>query len=330
MTEYKRLSKNTLCQRLTKIKKPLILMHKSPDADTVGTACALAHVYELMGKEAYIACHDRIPKRLEFIVSYTGAHLFEGEDISGFDIIAVDVASRNQLGSFGEKIIGKNCIMIDHHAMGEVFGDYYISSDASSAAEVLYDVISLLCRRGIIKEDKKTAYSIYAAMASDTGSFKYSCSPKTMRIAAQLIKTGIDYSDISHKLFSSKSKEIMLAEGYIASNIKEAAGGRISYAQLSCEKKNELGLLDEDLQTCIDVIRSLYGTEVALFVRETEPGMYRASMRSVGANVAKIAAEFGGGGHIRAAGCSPKADSLDEAVKMLLEKIEDELDDPQN
>ena len=262
---------------------------------------------------------DKIPKRLEFILEKTGA---ETADSSvGFTPVAIDVASPAQLGDL------VNCteapfLMIDHHAVGTPFADFYTVPEASSAAEALMDVIDELIDMGRVRMNDVLAYSLYAAISSDTGSFSYSnARAKTHRCAAKLIECGIDSADINHRLFDSKSAEQLKAEGFIASGIRTAESGKIAYALLTLADKRELALESEHFDTAIDVVRSLGGVEIAFAVKESEPKKYKISLRSTGADVASVAAELGGGGHVRAAGCSLIAETAEHAANIILEKL---------
>ena len=138
------------------------------------------------------------------------------------------------------------------------------------------------------------------------------------------INTGINFSDINHKLFNSKLPEQIKAEGFVSSKIKTAFSGKVAYAEISVAERKALGLDFEFFETSVDVVRQLFGVEIAFVIKEIESGEFRASLRSLGANVAKIAAELGGGGHIRAAGCSPNAKSAEEASEIILNLIEKE------
>ena len=212
--------------------------------------------------------------------------------------------------------------MIDHHEMGEMFADAYIIPGAASAAEAFFDVIEVLLEEKSINLTKELAYALYAATSSDTGCFAYSnASAKTHALASLLINTGIDTADINHRLFNSKSPEQIRAEGYVATVIKTAFDGKIGYATLTQADLKRLGLELEHFDTAIDVVRTLRGIEVALFVKETEEGVFKASMRSTGANVASVCVKHGGGGHIRAAGCSVKAENIDAVAKELTGEI---------
>jgi phosphoesterase RecJ-like protein len=167
---------------------------------------------------------------------------------------------------------------------------------------------------------KEIASPLYAAMSSDTGGFMYSsATPDTYRAAAQLMECGIDYSDINHKLFNSKSEKQIKAEGFVAE--KMIADGNISYAAITLADRECLGINAEDFETAIDVVRARIGTEIAFVLKEQEVGKYRVSLRSVGFNVADVAKEFSGGGHIRAAGCSVSADSAEAAAALIIKAI---------
>lgn len=293
-----------------------VVMHQRPDGDTVGTATALVKALHQMGKKAALVCADNIPKRLEFITD----GLTRVENFKGMTPITVDIASPAQAGDIFPSL-GEVALMIDHHEVGEPFAPNYIVKGASSAAEVLFDVLDELIKAGKLTLTKEIAAPLYAALSSDTGSFKYSLTtPSTLRLAARLLECGIDHSRIAHLLYSQKSREQIRAEGFIAGRIKTESDGRIAYATHTRRDREELCCPEESFETAIDIVRELSGVEIAIVVRETDKGTLKASIRSIGADVASIAAKFGGGGHIRAAGCSPEADSPEDAAIMLIEE----------
>lgn len=319
MSELKKLSPKECAQRLTSLKKVTVIMHARPDGDTVGSASALLKILKLLGADAQYACADKIPDRLAFLLQDEKETL----DFADRELVAVDVASATQLGALAH-LSEKICLTVDHHAFSTPFSDNLTIPDASSAGEVVFEVMDELIKMGKANITKEIAYPLYAAISSDTGGFLFSsASATTYRRAAELIGTGIDFSDVNHRLFHSKSKEQIQAEGFIASKLKTRADGKIAYATLSREERLNSGALQEHFETAIDVIRSLIFAEIALFVRENDDGTLKASIRSTGANVAEIAAQFGGGGHVRAAGCSPKADSAEAGAELLLTRLEE-------
>lgn len=321
-SEYARLSVREAAERLLAIENPIVLIHRRPDGDAVGSGAALCEVFRQLGKTSAIMCADKIPSRLEFILKRLDVSV--AKSASGCSSVSIDVASPSQLGALVDEMKKPPVFMIDHHAVGEQFADGYIDPEASSAAEALADIISELSAMNRINLTDKLAYALYAAVSSDTGCFAYSnASTKTHRLAAMLIEKGIDAADINHRLFNSKSDSQIKAEGFIATKLKSLFSGKLAYATVSIAEMESLGLCAEDFDTAIDIVRALEGAEIALLVKENPGSELKASMRSTGADVSAIAKEFGGGGHVRAAGCSIKAESLADAANMIIEKIKE-------
>ena len=314
MSEFKSLTAREMAEALSAVERPLVVMHVNPDGDTVGSGIALVRVLRALGKEAPFACAHDIPARLAFL---TEGEVRATEELDSYNAVAIDVASPKQLGAL-EGVI-KPHLMIDHHEVGIPFADSFIIGGVSSAAEVLMRIVDELIAMGKIELTPDIASAVYAGISSDTGGFIFSnTTAETMRCAARLIETGIDSADINHALFHSKSPDQIRAEGYVASNIKTALDGRIGYVLIPWRIREELAVGFGSFDTAIDVVRSLAGVKVAFVIKENDEGAFRVSLRSVGVDVASIAKSFGGGGHIRAAGCSILADSIDSAAEMLL------------
>ena len=321
MSGYRQLSAGECVKMLLEVERPLVVMHVRPDGDTVGSGIALVRILKALGKEAPLLSSDKIPDRLGFIVG-DERMLGDEEDPSEYNAIAIDVASPAQLGDIKDKI--KPYLMIDHHEVGIPFSDSYIIPGASSAAEVLMTLAEELVRMGRIKLDPDIASAIYTAMCSDTGGFVFSnTSPATMRRAADLMEIGVDHAAINHALFHSKTKDQIAAEGFAAANVRTALDGRVAYVLISHADKESLDISWEHFETAIDVARSVRGAEIAFVIKELDCGILKASIRSTGADVASIAASFGGGGHRRAAGCTIAAKDLNEAEELILSRIKE-------
>ena len=316
MTDFPKLTRSECADRLLEIKKPLVVMHVRPDGDTVGSGAALCKIFERLGREAKFTSADDIPERLAFL---TEGLLFT-RDYEGLEAVSIDVASPAQLGSIAESLeVG---LAIDHHAVNTPFAPNYTASDLSSAGEVLYGIACELEERGLLTIDKEIATLLYAAISSDTGGFIFSSAKEQTYIAAaRLISLGIDHAEINRKLFHSKPALQLRAEGFVATKIKTAEGGKIAYASISKAERDEMGLPFSAFECAIDVVRTLMGAECAVAVKETDGGEFKASLRSTGKNIAEIAARHGGGGHIRAAGCTVKAESAEDAARILGEEI---------
>lgn len=316
----KALTIDEVCARLSGARDPLILVHTKPDGDALGSAAALYHFFLARGQKPAIASPDPIPARLSFL---TDGLSLSNQPEAGRTVIAVDVASPSQLGALQETFLTgaiRPSLMIDHHAVGIPFADHYVLPEAAATGEVLCGVFAHLHDSALWTTPLCT--SLYAAISSDTGCFRYSnATPATHRAAAQLLSFGVDGAAVNHLLFDSKSREQIAAEGIVAAKIQTAAGGRIAYAVISRADIDGAGLADEHFETAIDIVRSLRGATVAFTLKEQKAGGYRASLRSTGADMASVAAAFGGGGHLRAAGCSLTGMTAEAAVAALLDKL---------
>ena len=329
----KRLTLDELCERIEAIDQPLVVMHTRPDGDTVGSAAAMMHLFELLGKKPRCLAPDPIPRRLSFLtrgLDFTPPAL----DGTPYTTLTVDVASKGQLGSLGECLTGDlfPVLMIDHHERGEAYADSYVRPSAAAVGEIVFDLAKRMLERRMIPElPLKLLSPIFAAISSDTGCFKYSnTTPHTHNVAAELISLGVNAAEINRLLFDVKSAEQLRAEGYVQTNLQLHPSGRIASIAISRACRESLGLLDEHFETAIDVVRSLEGVEIAIAVKESPDGRFKASLRSTGADVSAIAASLGGGGHVRAAGCSLKADDVEKAAKTVIDRVWETIKTPED
>ena len=319
MADYKVLDVRSCAERILEIEHPLVVMHVRPDGDTVGSCAALMYIFHKLGKAPLWACSDPIPERLEFLLSsYREAYRYEYDSST---VVTVDVPTKEQIGDLYD-FMPRVSLMIDHHEVGVPFADNFIISGASSAGEVVMQIVEVLVEMGKITLDPALAYPLYAAISSDTGCFRYSnATPDTMRRGASLIEAGIDAEEINHKLFNSKSQRQIRAEGFVSEKIETKYSGRVAYATVTRRERDRLGVLMEHLETAIDVVRSVEMVEISFVIKETDKGEFKASLRSTGADVAAVCARFGGGGHVKAAGCTIPARSIDEAARRLLSEL---------
>ena len=325
-TETRALSFFELCDELAKKQDSLILFHTRPDVDAVGSAFALKLIIEALGAKAYCLCADELPRRLRFLTD-SFDRLDSVGQIDSYRVITVDCGSASQLGSLYEHL--KPSLAIDHHRTSTPFCDGYTDSAAAATAEIIYEVSQDLIERGALTSLPRRFYEcVYAAISSDTGSFRYSnTTPNTHRIAAEIIARGIDAADINHSLFESKTLSELRASAAATDHLSTYIDGRVAVVAFSAEQLSRLEIEREHYDVFIDVARSLAGAEVAFSVRCAPGDRYcRVSMRSCGeVDVSRICAAFGGGGHIRAAGCTVELDDVNEVVKRVLKEIEKQL-----
>ncbi len=307
----------------------LILCHVNPDGDTLGSALALKRLFTLQGKSAKVAVPSALPEYLEFLADGEDVSFKKGDDDAFDKIIAVDVASPRQLGPLAV-LIPKVGIMIDHHVSGEPFAPCLIEPDASAAGEIVFKIYKELASRGTVDRDADLARYLFAAISSDTGSFKFSnTTPATFRIAAELTEEinssgGPTTSDLSRLLHDTSTELEMKISVFTVNNMELYCGGALAVCFVSAADIAELGASEKDFSGAIDVVRSLKGVEVALTVRQKPDGSgtYKISARSsVDVDVAALCREFGGGGHVRAAGATASFASPEEAKKVIVERF---------
>ena len=332
MKMFQKLSLSDVCDRLTEKKNTLILFHVRPDGDAVGSALAMKLLLEAAGSRAWCLCGNEIPQRLAFLgEGVQSSALFEAipKDFDIERVISVDTASSAQLGELYERFDGKIDIMIDHHAKGEPYADYFVAPDAAAAGEIVFDISREMLKRGAIKEiPEKMDFCLYTAISSDTGCFKYSnVTPKTHICSAELLKSGIDTAQINRLLFDSKSMEVLAVEKAGFDTLKMFHNGKIAVVFFTYQMKQNLGVLDEHLETLIDVARSVEGVDVAVAIRQPGPEKtFRVSTRSsTSVDVSAVCAYFGGGGHIRAAGCTIVADCIEHVADLVITEIEKQI-----
>ncbi len=310
-----KLTLKELLNELTAPKYTLILCHKNPDPDTLGSAFGLKTILEHYGARVRVGCCDET-KRLAFITK--GESLSYIED--GYErIIAVDVASPNQLGELSY-LADRVDITIDHHAMNTRFSNYY-EDLCAACCEIIYEIGKEL---NILNELPRHFFeSVYAGISGDTGGFKYSNTTKrTMLYGAEIISSGIDFAEINRLIFDSKSLSEIKAQELTYQNAKLFCDGRLAVVLFTKAMKEENNITDEDIGDIVNYIRCIEGVMVAVSIKQSSrnENKYSISSRSnCEKDVSAVCAKIGGGGHIRAAGATLEADSPEEALNKIVE-----------
>lgn len=322
---YKRLSLAETVARLPRGEAVLILLHRHPDGDAVGSGLALKLLLEARGCTVCCVCEDEIPERLRFLTEGLQESLLVENLPDGFAphrILTVDTASPAQAGTLYPLYEGRIDLMIDHHAKGEMYADGYVEGMASSAGELVYRLSRELVRAGFMPAiPEGLDRLLYAAISADTGCFRYSnATPATHRAVAELLETTPDAADINHRLFGVKSISLLRAEKVGFERLRVLADGRLGIVDMPYSVKTEMGFADEHFDTLVDVARGVQGVQVAVAIRQpTAEGFYRVSMRSsCHVDVSAVCATFGGGGHVKAAGCTVVCE---EGMEAVVEKI---------
>ncbi len=306
----------------------LIVFHRNPDADAVGSAFALRRVLEQLGSPARCICQEEVPQNLQFLMNGTQQSVLAQNVLEDFEperIICVDTASLSQMGTLADLFGERVDLVIDHHGGENPYGaQSYIRPNAAATGEIVFDLIKHLASEERIVVDEEMCIDLYAAISADTGCFRYSnVTPKTHIRAAELVSSGIDCAEINRRLFENKSLERLRAQSAAISNMEVFLDGKVAVVTFPYALKAALGLGDDDLGALVDIPRSLSGVEVALCIRQPLPeGKFRVSARSNGAyDVAELCRKFEGGGHAKAAGCTLNATDMAEAMHRIVSAI---------
>jgi phosphoesterase RecJ-like protein len=309
-------------------KNIVIAGHVRPDGDCVGSCTALylylTHNKEELGLERIDVFLEPFGNGFDMLTGVDKIkHDYDLAD--SYDVfIALDCGSLDRLGE-AQKIFSnvKKTIDIDHHISNTNYAMVnHVVADASSTCEVLY---SLLAQERITKE---IAEALYVGIIHDTGVFKHSnTSAATMAIAGKLIDKGINFSALIDESFYAKTYMQNQVLGRCLMESILVLHGKVVFAALNRKMLDFYEAVPSDLDGIIDQLRVTKGTEVAVFIYEISSQEFKVSMRSNGeVNVSKIAVYFGGGGHIKAAGCTMMG-SVHDVINNLTPHIEAQLKD---
>lgn len=303
---------STAVNELKNADKILILTHRNPDGDTLGSGFALLRALRQLGKRARLLNADPINEKY--------AHLYDGLADDSFEeefIVCVDIAEKKLLGdAFIEKYADRVDLSIDHHGTGKLFAKKtYVEPDSASACEILFEVIKALGA----KIDKGIADCIYTGCSTDTGCFKYSnVTARTHRIAAELIECGADHSRINEKMFDTKSMNSIMFERMCYESLECFAGGKVAVITVTKEMLRNSGTDKSALDAIKPITRQIEGVEIGITVKEEDGGATGVSIRtSESYDASSICAHFGGGGHIRAGGCEMKGTPEQAKLKLI-------------
>lgn len=303
--------------------KIVILGHVNPDGDCVGSCLAVYnYIKEWDSTKAVTVRLERAPSKFSYLSGFDAIETEAGEET--YDLcICLDSSDEERLGDF------KSCfdrsaktICIDHHITNRGYAkENVIDGHASSACEVVYGQLDES------RISKRVAECIYTGIIHDTGVFKYSnTSRKTMEIAGKMIEKGIDFGTIIDGSFYKKTYMQSQILGRALLESITFLDGRCIFSVVRKKDMDFYGVDKSDLDGIVDQLRVIDGIECAIFLYETGIHQFKVSLRSNSiVDVSRIAAYFGGGGHVRAAGCTMSG-SVHDVVNNLSAHIAEQLE----
>ncbi len=285
---------------LNEQKNITILTHHRPDGDTIGSAFALMYALQSLGKTVRVRCPDTITSRYHLLSD--GAYEPSFTLMEGY-IVAVDVGSASQLGRFEKKYGGKVDLCIDHHYSNTKYAqNLLLQPKSASCCEVILEVIDALG----VKLTSQIANALYGGVSSDTGGFRFgNTTAQTHLVAARLIEAGARHPEINRALLESTSRDRMAVEVRAKSSMEYFFDGKCAVMYILPSMAEGLSINDGDLEGFANMPRCVEGVEVGVTIRHQPDDNCRISVRSSQVvNASEVCSTFGGGGHVRAAGCT--------------------------
>ena len=309
------MTRNECAQWLLDHDNYLILTHRRPDGDTIGSGAVLCRMLRALGKNADILENREITPKY--------AHLHHGLTVDralpSHTLVCVDIASVNLLPEPFQPLRERIQLRIDHHRTAASFTPWELVDPAAGAcAEILYDLLILLG----LTLDKLTAEALYTAVSTDTGCFRYAnTTAHSFTVAAACAQAGGDLFLINQAIFETNSLAKLRLQGWLVENARFLAGGQIAICALPLSVEQAIGVTEDDMENISGFPRSIEGVKIAATLRQTRDGMVKLSVRAVpGYDAAAICAKFGGGGHPGAAGASLRL-TLEDAAQAVAEAM---------
>jgi phosphoesterase RecJ-like protein len=307
----------------------LLTTHIRPDGDGLGSMQALALVLRQMGKEVRLVIASKLPPRYAFLTAAGPIEQFAlgGESFRDVEVAMVlDTGTWNQLGPFGpffrELPVVK--LVIDHHQTQDDLGALlFVDTTAEATGRLIFEAITALG----VPLPEEAANALFVALAMDTGWFRHSnATAATFALAEQLVGAGARLTPLYERLFEDNSLPRLKLLGLVLDRLQVTYEGQVAYTEIRRTDYEATGALPQDTEDLVNYTRSLAGVEVGLLFMEQPRGGVKVSFRARSrVDVARLAEQFGGGGHRLASGAVLEV-PLEEARARVLEAVKAALD----
>lgn len=278
-----------------------VVGHVRSDADAVGSVSAMLLSLRQLGKQAVGVVGQPMAFSANLLSIPAAREIELADTLPEVDlVITVDCGSIDRTGLLSREIAEKweQTLVIDHHASNPGFG---IVNLLIPGAESTTTVIRELLRELDVELDRDIAHCLYAGLVTDTGSFRWG-RPAMHELAAELMRTGIDSRQIGVDLIDSTSLVDLQMIGRVLAGVETERIGALTAAVLVAERDVIAGHSDAAVESLVDFVRALEGTDAGVVFKEMAPGFWAVSLRSSVINVSRVAVALGGGGHVPAAG----------------------------
>jgi phosphoesterase RecJ-like protein len=306
----------------------LIVSHVQPDGDAISSTVAVGWLLEKLGKKFTMLNEGPVPARLRFL--WKSSEIITADDTQPErqyrNVICVDCADFARVGRTNQWFAqDAELLNIDHHPTNDGFGRVNLMKfHAAATAEILFELLDELG----LDLDVDIATAIYTGLLTDTGGFRYSnTSPIVMAMASRLLEAGVNGPELAELLLERMTLGQLRIIQRGLSRLSFSPDQRISWLWVNSEDMEESGATNDDLEGLVNYPRNIEGIEVGLLFKQNGQESVKVSLRSAGrVNVAAVAQHFGGGGHVRAAGCR-LTDSLSEVIRQVVDVVQKALDE---
>ena len=316
-----------IVREIEKAKSVALVSHDRPDGDAIGSLAGLGLMIESLGKDVVMLNNDPVPAALQFLPEIDRILNPQLETVFEADLIIVlDSADRDRVSNAVWSSLPREVplINIDHHVSNSGFGDIaVVVTDSPATGEIIYE----LAVSAGWEITKAVAGHLFAAISTDTGSFRYpNTTSQTYRAAAGLIDAGVDVGKINQQLYESYPLRRVECIRDLLQGMETFFSDRCAIVRLTTEIKDRLKLSPGDTEGVVDIIRAVDSVIVAVFFEEIGNGKIRVSSRSKDerVDVNRICSQFGGGGHSLAAGTRLPG-PIEEAESRFLGAVEEAL-----
>ena len=317
------LSAHAFSSLLTPGRRVVLTTHVNPDGDGLGSEVGLAHMLKALRVDVAVANPTPTPPRFDFLF----------RDLPGLDrtaeavktlrkadvIVVLDIADLGRLGMLSDTVrdAGVPVACVDHHVSEGVLpdGPRYVDPGAAATGELIFE-IARACGWEVTQA---AARALYVALVTDTGGFRFSNThPRTLRIAAELLETGVDPESVYVDVYANapEGRPRLFAEALQTLVVEPEHG--LAWVTVPPGAVERHGVTADDLDGVVEFPRAIAGVRLALLFREIHQGRVKVSLRSVGkVDVAAFAKQFGGGGHTKAAGVSLEGSMAEVQARIL-------------
>ena len=307
-----------ILKEINEAENIVILTHETPDGDAIGSSLGMKLALEKIGKNADIIM-SKYARMYSFLPEF---ETIKGEsEIKNYDLaISLDCATLKRMDNKEYFENAKKTIVIDHHGSNNMYGDInYVNPVSPACSEILLVILNYF----EIEIDVKIGTCLMTGIITDTGGLQYpSTTADTFEYAAELLRKGVNISEICKKTLQTKTKANFELSKRVMERVELLEDGKVAFSYITTKDMEEVNAEEGDHEGLVNIGREIEGVEIAIFIRQKEnDDLYKVSMRTGDkVNASDVCLMFGGGGHPRAAGALIPG-TIEQVKEKLLKEV---------